>query len=92
MATVCPNLVGGKEVPSTSNNWTPVYNPSHAEVIAQAPVGTGEDVRRAVEAARGAWMILACAARPKQPPILSGLRKRFVARLRRPCTEQGEHL
>ena len=54
MATVCPNLVGGKEVRSTSDNCTPVYNPSHGEVIAQAPVGTSEDVGRAVEAARAA--------------------------------------
>lgn len=55
MATVCPNLVGGKEVASSSSETTPVYNPSHGEVIAKAPIGTREDVQRAVEAARSAF-------------------------------------
>lgn len=55
MATLCPILVGGKEIGSTSTDTTPVYNPSHGEIIARAPVGTREDVQRAVDAARAAF-------------------------------------
>jgi len=53
-AAVCPNLVGGNELASSSPETTPVYNPSHGDVIAQCPVGTAEDVQRAVESARAA--------------------------------------
>jgi malonate-semialdehyde dehydrogenase (acetylating)/methylmalonate-semialdehyde dehydrogenase len=54
MATPCPMFVGGKEVPSFSSETTPVYNPSHGTVIAQAPVGNAADVHNAVKVATAA--------------------------------------
>jgi len=53
-ATICPDLIGGNEIASSSSETTPVYNPSHGEVIGRCPVGTAEDVRRAVDSARAA--------------------------------------
>jgi len=54
VATVCLNLIGGKQIPSGSSDTTPVYNPSHGDIIAKTPTGTAEDVNRAVEAAQHA--------------------------------------
>ncbi|HEY6402470.1 MAG TPA: CoA-acylating methylmalonate-semialdehyde dehydrogenase [Blastocatellia bacterium] len=54
MAT-CDNYIGGKLIPVGASNYTPVYNPSRGEVIAQAPVSDARAVDQAVQAARLAF-------------------------------------
>src|SRR5919199_695365 len=48
------NLVGGEWVDSASGETMEVLNPATGETIAEVPRGTGEDVDRAVEAAKRA--------------------------------------
>jgi malonate-semialdehyde dehydrogenase (acetylating) / methylmalonate-semialdehyde dehydrogenase len=54
MAT-CDNYIGGKLIPVGALNYTPVYNPSRGEVIAQAPESDARAVDQAVQAARLAF-------------------------------------
>src|SRR5262245_56431970 len=55
MNTTCDNYIGGKLIPVTASNFTPVYNPSRGEVIAQAPASGELPVDQAVQAARKAF-------------------------------------
>jgi malonate-semialdehyde dehydrogenase (acetylating)/methylmalonate-semialdehyde dehydrogenase len=55
MATICHNFIGGDLLTASANQYTPVYNPSRGEVIAQAPESDAQTVERAVQAARQAW-------------------------------------
>ena len=55
MATICHNFIGGEQTVFSTNQFTPVYNPSRGEVIAQAPESDAREVERAVQAARQAW-------------------------------------
>src|SRR5881227_306461 len=48
------NLVGGEWVDSTAGETMEVVNPATGEAIAEVPRGTGEDVERAVAAAKQA--------------------------------------
>ena len=48
-------FIGGEFVDSTAGETMEVLNPSTAEVIAEVPRGTAEDVERAVDAAKRAW-------------------------------------
>src|ERR671933_2179578 len=48
------NLIGGEWVDSASGETMEVLNPATGETIAEVPRGTGEDVDRAVEAAKRA--------------------------------------
>jgi malonate-semialdehyde dehydrogenase (acetylating) / methylmalonate-semialdehyde dehydrogenase len=54
MAT-CDNYIGGKLIPVGALNYTPVYNPSRGEVIAQAPESDARAVDQAVQTARLAF-------------------------------------
>jgi betaine-aldehyde dehydrogenase len=57
--TTLQNFIDGKFVDSAEGQTEPVLNPATGESIADAPVSTGEDVDRAVDAARRAfpeWM------------------------------------
>ncbi|WP_067508363.1 aldehyde dehydrogenase family protein [Actinoplanes sp. TFC3] len=47
--------IGGRWVSSTSGHTMAVENPATEEIIAHVPAGTGEDVHRAVSAARAAF-------------------------------------
>src|ERR1700720_503932 len=47
--------INGEWVSSKSNKTFPVYDPASEEVIAQAPDANGEDVNRAVAAAKAAF-------------------------------------
>jgi betaine-aldehyde dehydrogenase/aminobutyraldehyde dehydrogenase len=49
-------FVGGEWVDSTSGETMDVLNPATGEVIAEVPRGTAEDVERAVDAAKKAWV------------------------------------
>lgn len=49
-----PMLVGGRWETARSDQLGEVYNPSTGRVIARVPLGTAEDVDRAVQAAAGA--------------------------------------
>ena len=54
MSATCQNLIGGALIDAASNQFTPVYNPSRGEIIAQAPESGIEGVEQAVRAAQGA--------------------------------------
>ena len=49
------NMIGGKFVAPAEGKTEDVVNPANGEVIAHAPLSTGEDVDRAVKAARKAF-------------------------------------
>src|SRR5262245_58391700 len=49
-------FVGGEWVESSSGETMEVQNPATGEVIAEVPRGTAEDVGRAVDAAKKAWV------------------------------------
>ena len=53
--TKLQNFIDGEFVDSAGGETEPVLNPASAEEIAQMQVSTEEDVKRAVEAARGAF-------------------------------------
>ncbi|MGH9833358.1 MAG: aldehyde dehydrogenase family protein, partial [Blastocatellia bacterium] len=55
MNTICQNFIGGDLVPATASHYTPVYNPSRGEVIAQAPDSDRQSVDQAVQVARKAF-------------------------------------
>jgi len=57
MTQQVPLLINGERVQSTSTKLIPVTNPATQEVIAQLPCATGEEVDRAVAAARAAFEI-----------------------------------
>jgi malonate-semialdehyde dehydrogenase (acetylating)/methylmalonate-semialdehyde dehydrogenase len=49
------NDIGGQWTAAGATDALPVRNPATGEVLAAAPMSTGADVRRAVEAALAAW-------------------------------------
>jgi malonate-semialdehyde dehydrogenase (acetylating) / methylmalonate-semialdehyde dehydrogenase len=55
MNATCHNFVGGELIPVNASHFTPVYNPSRGELIAQTPDSSARDVGLAVEAARKAF-------------------------------------
>jgi malonate-semialdehyde dehydrogenase (acetylating)/methylmalonate-semialdehyde dehydrogenase len=55
MNAICENYIGGKFISVGASNYTPVYNPSRGEVIAQAPESGARTVDQAVQAARKAF-------------------------------------
>jgi malonate-semialdehyde dehydrogenase (acetylating)/methylmalonate-semialdehyde dehydrogenase len=55
MNTTCQNFIGGDLIATAAAHFTPVYNPSRGEVIAQAPESDVQSVDRAVQAARKAF-------------------------------------
>jgi acyl-CoA reductase-like NAD-dependent aldehyde dehydrogenase len=52
MATICHNFIGGDLHSASASQYTPVYNPSRGEVIAQAPASDAQTVDSAVQAAK----------------------------------------
>ncbi|HZS05945.1 MAG TPA: CoA-acylating methylmalonate-semialdehyde dehydrogenase [Blastocatellia bacterium] len=55
MNTICYNFIGGEQIPASTKQHSPVYNPSRGEVIAQAPESDAQAVDLAVQAARKAF-------------------------------------
>ncbi|HQR35733.1 MAG TPA: aldehyde dehydrogenase family protein, partial [Blastocatellia bacterium] len=55
MSTICPNYIAGDLAVANAASFTPVYNPSRGEVIAQAPDSDPETVNQAVQAAKAAF-------------------------------------
>jgi malonate-semialdehyde dehydrogenase (acetylating)/methylmalonate-semialdehyde dehydrogenase len=55
MSTLVQHFIGGDRVDSSSSGFTPVYNPSRGEVIAEIPAGGAEDANRAVAVSKGAF-------------------------------------
>ncbi len=54
MNTICRNFIGGELIPVNTKQYSPVFNPSRGEVIAQAPESDQSAVDLAVEAAKKA--------------------------------------
>ncbi|HSK99154.1 MAG TPA: aldehyde dehydrogenase family protein, partial [Rubrobacteraceae bacterium] len=52
---VVRNFIGGEWVDGNGKETEPVYDPATAEVIAQTPLSTREDVERAVQKASQAF-------------------------------------
>src|SRR5262245_29223697 len=59
MATRCQNYIGGDLITASSSQFTPVYNPSRGEVIAEAPESDAQTVGQAVQAAKKALPVWA---------------------------------
>ncbi len=55
MTTICYNFIGGDLTTAKTSLYTPVYNPSRGEVIAQAPDSDAQTVDQAVQAAKKAF-------------------------------------
>src|SRR2546421_5795444 len=55
MNTICHNFIGGDLIPVNTKQYSPVYNPSRGEVIAEAPESDEQAVDLAVQAARKAF-------------------------------------
>jgi malonate-semialdehyde dehydrogenase (acetylating)/methylmalonate-semialdehyde dehydrogenase len=51
-----PNYIGGQWVHARAAEAVPVHNPAHGVVIAETPLSSGEEVDRAVAAARRAFV------------------------------------
>ncbi|MFN8002957.1 MAG: hypothetical protein U0X75_18305 [Acidobacteriota bacterium] len=51
MSTICQNFIGGELLAANAAQFTPVFNPSRGELIAQALDSDAQDVDRAVQAA-----------------------------------------
>ena len=49
------NHVGGEWIEAETQRYQPVWNPATEEVLAEVPLGSAEDVERAVQAACGAY-------------------------------------
>lgn len=49
-------LIGGELVESVTGEWTTSINPATEEPIGRVPAGSSEDVDRAVQAAKKAWL------------------------------------
>ena len=54
--TTCKILVGGEWIDSSATEYSEVYNPSTGEVIAKVPMGKADDVEKAVQAAKAAFL------------------------------------
>ncbi len=54
--TTCKILVGGDWIDSAATEFSEVFNPSTGEVIAKVPMGKGDDVDKAVQAAQAAFL------------------------------------
>ena len=50
------NFIGGEWVDASTGETMEVLNPATGEVIAEVPRSTAEDVERAVDAAKKAWV------------------------------------
>ncbi len=55
MVTICHNYIGGELTTFNASQFTPVYNPSRGELIAQAPDSDPATVDQAVQAAKAAF-------------------------------------
>ena len=74
MTRVLENYIGGGWVKSSGTKLLDVKNPATGEVLAQVPLSTGDDVARAVQAAKAAFP----GWRATPPPV----RARYLFKLR----------
>lgn len=78
------NHVGGEWIEAETQRYQPVWNPATEEVLAEVPLGSAEDVERAVQAACGAyqqWRVT--------PPVE---RARYLFELRHLLEQRAEDL
>src|SRR3954449_5625917 len=78
------NFIGGEWVDSASGETMEVLNPATGETIAEVPRGTGEDVERAVAAAKQAL--------PEWLETTPGERAEVLLQLAELIDEHGEEL
>ncbi|HEY7184191.1 MAG TPA: CoA-acylating methylmalonate-semialdehyde dehydrogenase, partial [Blastocatellia bacterium] len=70
MTIICDNHISGKLIPVEASNYTPVYNPSRGEVIAQAPESDARAVDQAVQAAKKAFPAWAETPAPERARVM----------------------
>ena len=76
--------IGGNWVEADSGRTFPVFNPSTGEELAQAPMGGGPDVEKAVNAARRAF--------PIWSKVMQAERSKAVGRLALVMRERAEEI
>ncbi len=84
-ATICPNYINGQWVESRSGKTVERRNPAnHSDLLGLSPLSSREEIRQAVEAARGAlpgWR--------ETPPLLRG---RLILRAAQRMEEEKDNL
>ena len=87
-------FAGGERLTSTSGKFADVYDPSTGEVIAQTPLCTEEEVKRAIEAAKTAYPAWSDTPAIKRVQVLYNFRNLIDKHLdeltRLVCTENGK--
>lgn len=71
-------FIGGEFITSETDKYTPVYDPSRGEVIAEAPCCTKAEVLAAVEAAKRAYPAWAATPVLKRVQILYSVRELMI--------------
>src|SRR5678809_1080616 len=87
-------FAGGERLTSKSGKFADVFDPSTGEVIAQTPLCTEEEVKRAIEAAKAAYPAWADTPAIKRVQVLYNFRNLIDKHLdeltRLVCTENGK--
>ena len=87
-------FAGGERLTSTSGKFADVYDPSTGEVIAQTPLCTEEEVKRAIEAAKAAYPAWSDTPAIKRVQVLYNFRNLIDKHLdeltRMVCMENGK--
>lgn len=78
---IVPSLIGGQWLRQESTNYTPVYNPSKGEIIAQTPMLDASAVDQAVQAAQAAFPAWSNLPVPKRADVLFRYRNLLEANL-----------
>ena len=88
MVTEIGNLIGGKQVPSTSNRTGDVFNPATGEVIAKVALSSAPELADAVEVAKKAQPAWAATNPQKRARVIM----KFVELLNRDMDKLAEAL
>ena len=88
MVTEIGNLIGGKQVPSTSNRTGDVFNPATGEVIAKVALSSAPELAEAVEVAKKAQPAWAATNPQKRARVIM----KFVDLLNRDMDKLAEAL
>ncbi|WP_240189882.1 CoA-acylating methylmalonate-semialdehyde dehydrogenase [Bacillus sp. P14.5] len=72
------NFIGNKKVPTRSQNYGAVYNPSNGREIAQVPISSKEDVDAAVQTAREAFETWSEVPVPKRARLMFSYHRLLV--------------
>jgi len=74
------HFINGVETAGTSGRYSEVYNPSTGEVIAQVPLATRDEVKRAIQLAKAAFPSWKKTSIGKRVEVLHRFRQLLVER------------